>query len=177
MKEERNMSKSKIVGMMALIAFAMGIFLVGDALAGEKFKGRTVYHTLKWDPINVGDEDGHVVAAWEGKFIQMNIEGGFGDGWAGWETCLIDQNPKTAVGSIVCYGYVSDRDGDKYYYKAEGKWQKRGKPGTDGWEWWNKIVKGTGKFEGIQGKTTGQTYIVAKGQTYTVWEMEVELPR
>jgi Lipocalin-like domain len=30
------MSKFKIVGMMALIAFAMGIVLVGDALAQQK---------------------------------------------------------------------------------------------------------------------------------------------
>ena len=171
------MAKSKIVAMMALIVFAMGILLVGNALAGEKIKGRTVYHTLKREAIDVGDEDGHVVAVWEGKFIQTNLEGGFGDGLPGWETCLIDLNPKTGVGSIACYGYVADRDGDKYYYKAEGQWQKRGKPGTDGWDWWNKILKGTGKFEGIQGKTTGQTYFPVKGQTYTNWEMEVELPR
>ena len=32
------MSKSKIIGIMALIAFAMGIFLVGDAVAGERGK-------------------------------------------------------------------------------------------------------------------------------------------
>jgi hypothetical protein len=35
-KGEKNMSKSKIVGMMALIAFAMGIPLVGNALAGKE---------------------------------------------------------------------------------------------------------------------------------------------
>ncbi len=38
------MSKLKIVGMMALIAFAIGIFLVGDTLAGEKVKGRIVWY-------------------------------------------------------------------------------------------------------------------------------------
>ena len=36
------MSKFKIVGMMALIAFAMGIFFVGEAAAGSI--------SLAWDP-------------------------------------------------------------------------------------------------------------------------------
>jgi len=34
------MSKSKIVSMIALILFAIGIALVGAAMAGEKFKLR-----------------------------------------------------------------------------------------------------------------------------------------
>ena len=75
------MSKSKIVGMMALIIFAMGILLVGDAVAGEKFKCRTVAFTTKYQQIDVGDEDGHLVAVWEGKGIQNNREGKwFNDG-------------------------------------------------------------------------------------------------
>jgi hypothetical protein len=169
------MSKSRIIGMMALIAFGVGIVLVGDAVAGEKFKGkgRNVYHDLKFVPINVGDEDGHVVAVWEGKYIQTNLEGNLlGDGLPGHETCLIDLNPKTAVGSLVCYGYTTDRDGDKMFYKAEGKYLKRG-----GWESRSEYYKGTGKFEGIRGKGTAQTYYAAEGQAYVDWEGESELPR
>lgn len=43
------MSKSKIVGMTVLIAFAMGILLVGDVVAGEKVKGRNVWYGTKWE--------------------------------------------------------------------------------------------------------------------------------
>ena len=76
------MSKSKIVAMMPLVVFAMGILLVGNSVAGEKFKCRTAWFTTKWDPINVGDEKDHVVAVAEGKGIISNMEGKtFGEGW------------------------------------------------------------------------------------------------
>jgi len=163
------MSKSKIVGIMALIAFAMGIFLVGDAVAGEKVKGRTVYHTLKWDPINVGDEDGHVVGVWECKGIQTNMEGKwFNNGWVDIERGFSDVNVKTGVGSIFIYGEVTDKDGDKYYYKGEGKDFKSSR-----WE----IVKGTGKFEGIHGGGTAKIYFPAENLFYGDAEWDVELPR
>ncbi len=77
------MSKSKIVGMMALIAFAMGILLVGDAVAGENVKARTVTHNTKCQQIDVGDEDGHVVVVGEDKGVSTNLEGKwFADGWS-----------------------------------------------------------------------------------------------
>ena len=104
-KEKRNMSKSKIMGVMALIAFAMGILLVGNAVAGEKFKGRTVMYGTKWEQINVGDEDGHVVAVYESKGISTNLEGKqFFDGWPIRETGVMDINLKTGVGSGHGYG-------------------------------------------------------------------------
>ncbi len=51
---------------------------------------------------------------------------------------------------------------------------KRRKIGVWGGTW--KAVKGTGKFEGIQGKGTWQFYPVGD-QAYHDWEGEVELPR
>jgi hypothetical protein len=163
------MSKSKIVGIVALIAFTMGILLVGDVVAGEKFKCRIVWYVTKNEQINVGDETGHVVALREAKGIVSNIQGKtFGEGWVALNTALVDISPKTgATGS----GYLTwaDKDGDKIYMKWDLK-----PPGPHPLT----FFKGTGKFEGVQGKATfSLLYTRDPMQFYADWEGEVELPR
>jgi hypothetical protein len=92
----------------------------------------------------------------------------FDDGWLDIEKGFADVNLKTGLGSIVIYGYLTDRDGDKIYYKGEGKNFKSSR-----WE----IVKGTGKFEGIRGGGTAQLYFPAGDQMYADAEWDIELPR
>jgi len=163
------MSMSKIVAMMALIAFAMSIVLVGDALAGEKFKCRTVWVTTKVERINVDDEKGHAIVLGEAKGIISNMQGKtFGEGWLGWTVYYGDSRPKTG---FTGYGYLTltNKDGDKIYMKYESK-----PPGPDEWT----FFKGTGKFEGVQGKGTSSTvFTVDRTMWYVNWEGEVELPR
>jgi hypothetical protein len=169
MKEKggRNMSMSKIVAMMALIAFALGILLVGDVVAGEYFKCRGVYHTTKWEQINVGDEKDHVVAVSESKGMYSNMEGKtFGEGWLGVCVGFLDISPKTGP---IGNGYVtmSDTDGNKAYLKYDQK-------GFSG-EW--AFFKGTGMFEGIRGKGIYfWTPTADSMQGYVDLEGEVELP-
>jgi hypothetical protein len=166
------MFKSKIVGIMALIVFAIGIVWVGDALGGEKVKGRTVHSNTKWQHIDAGDEDGHVAAIFESKGVQSVSEGRkLFDGVVYRQTGLLDMNLKTGLGSGHYFWDITDKDGDKYYGTAEGKAVKAGY-----WVGTTKIAKGTGKFKGIQGKGTWQWYAVGD-QGYSDWEMEVELPR
>jgi hypothetical protein len=168
------MSKSKIIAMMALIVFATGIILVNCAVAGEKVKGRTVTHNIKWQQIDVGDADGHVVAIEENKGVSANLEGKwFADGWSFRETGLYDINLKTGIGSAHGYGDYTDRDGNKWYFTWEGKAVK-GEKYAWGGTW--KAVKGTGKFEGIHGGGTWQNYQVGD-QGYFDWEGDIELPR
>jgi hypothetical protein len=115
------MSKSKIVAMMALIAFAVSIFLVGNAVAGEKVKWRDVWVTKKWEQINVADEKDHVIALWEGSGITCNLEGKtFLDGWAANGAAITDINPKTGA---IAKGYntYTNKDGDKIYLTFEQK--------------------------------------------------------
>jgi hypothetical protein len=168
------MSKSKIVGMMALIAFAMGIVMVGDVVAGEYVKGHLIKHHTKWQQINVGDEDGHVLVVHESKGVNTIIEG------PNWfndclyrDTTLADINLKTFLGSSKTYAEITDRDGNKWYFTPEGKSIKEGKYAWGG-TW--KTIKGTGKFEGIQGKGTWKWYAVGD-QAIIDWEGEIELPR
>jgi hypothetical protein len=147
----------------------MGIFLVGDAVAGEKIKCRTVWVNTKWVQINVGDEKDHVVAVGESKGIISNMQGKtFGDGWLGWCGITCDISPKIGVNGNG-YMTLTDKDGDKIYMKAVRK-----PAGPNPWT----FFKGTGKFEGIQGKGTFSDNLTADPTlVYTDWEGEVELPR
>jgi hypothetical protein len=114
-----NMSKSKIVAMMTLVVFAISIFLVGNAVAGERFKCRGVFYTTKWEQINVGDEKDHVVAVSESKGMYSNMEGKtFGEGWLGWSGYIADISPKTGMTGSG-YMTLTDKDGDKIYMKPE----------------------------------------------------------
>jgi len=163
------MSKFKIVGMIILIAFAMGILLVGDVVAGEKFKCRGFKYSTKAEQINVGDEKGHILMLFENTGIHSNMQGKtFCDGWLDWDSGVLDINPKTGI-SGNGYLTLTDKDGDKIYMKWDMK-----PAGPNEWT----FFKGTGKFEGIRGKGTYSTVFTADPKlTYADWEGEVELPK
>jgi hypothetical protein len=175
-KKEGMMSRYKIMALVVIFTFVIGLTLLGDALA-EKVKARNVMHGVKWEQVNVGDEDGHVIAVAEAKGITTNLEGKwFADGFAYHDTSLYDINLKTGLGSGQGYGDLTDKDGDKYYWTWEGKLLKGGKLGTGYWTGTWTIVRGIGKFEGIRGKGPFQGYIVG-GDNMADWEGDVELRR
>jgi hypothetical protein len=176
-KEERNMSKSKIIAMMALTAFAMSIFLVGDAVAGEKFKGRTIDYATKWEQVGVPGNEKHLMAVAETKGISSNKEGkAYGEGTVERSVGVFDIDLKTETGFAHGYREITDRDGDKIYYRWEGT-RIKGKLWGSQWDGKSTILRGTGKYEGIQGKGTWSYHNPAPMQTVTDWEIEVELPR
>jgi hypothetical protein len=167
------MSKSKIVGIMALIVFAVGILLAGDALAGEYVKGRTPLYRVNWQQIEVGDQEGHVYAIYESKGILTIMQGKpIFDGLPLKQGGFLDINLKSGAGYAHGFDVVIDKDGDKVFDTWEGK------PGKGGlWEGTWTYTGGTGKWQGIQGKGTWVTHEVAPGQSYDEWEGEYELPR
>ena len=167
------MSKSKIVGIMALMAFITGIFLAADGGAGEKFIGRTVKHLLKWEQINVGDEEGHVIVLFEGKGISTDLQGkSYTDGWVEHEEGLFDMNNKTGAGSCQGYSEFASKEGEKIYIK----W-KCGPTNVANGTW--TFFKGTGKYEGIRGGGTWAPGPPSSDPGYfsSHWEGEAELPR
>ncbi len=171
------MSKSKIVGIMALIVFAMGTLMVGNAVAGEKFKGRTVWHNVKWETIDVPGEEKHLMVVMEHRGISSNKEGkAFGEAVVWREVMVLDMDLKSETG--FGHGYVewTDRDGDKIYYRIEGR-RIKGKYWASTWEGKYIILRGTGKYEGIKGEGTESLYAIAPKQMYEDWEIDVELPR
>jgi len=170
------MSKSKIVGIMALVAFAISIFLVGNAVAGEKHKLSAVFHQEKWEQMNVGEEEGHLIALWHGKGVIRNKEGKpFLEGAVTQPRCYIDLDSKAGLGSLYFYQEDTDRDGDKLYSKGPGTW-KKGKLGPY-WEGTFTFTGGTGKYKGIQGSGVWKNYPASPDLGYADWELDLELPR
>jgi hypothetical protein len=104
-----------------LLIFALGIVVAGDALAGEKVRGRNVYYTTKWQQIAVGDEEGHILAVSEAKSITTILRGKtIPDGLVGRSVGLWDMG-KTGVRSYRVYEEFTDKDGDKIYCEAKGE--------------------------------------------------------
>jgi len=169
------MSRFRIFTVMALFIFALGLALVGEAVAGEKCKGRNANYTVKSHSIEVADEEGHILNVSESKGILIIFEGvqakKLWDGIALTTWGVFDLNVKTGQG--CGHGIVErvDRDGDKVWSTWEGRSEKGGWRGTV------VHVRGTGKFEGIKGKGTWVSISVGPNQGYTDWDSEVEWPR
>ena len=51
------MSKSKIIVLTGLMILAFCISTIGNAVAGERVKCRTVKYTVKIELVDVGDEE------------------------------------------------------------------------------------------------------------------------
>ena len=166
------MSKSKIAGIIALIAFAMGILLVENSVAAEKFKWRVVWYMTKVQSVDVPGEEGRIMLIREDKGVLTVLQGSkLMDGMAGVNVPCVDVNIKTGTGFGHGVILFTDRDGDKMYWAYEGK-------GENGpWSGPATAVRGTGKFEGLKGKATWFEVDVAPNQFYVDWEGEMELPK
>ena len=157
--------------LIALMVTAFCMSAISTGMAGEKHKGRTVYHSTKWSQTEIGDEEGHIIAHNESKGIHTNFDGKwFRNGWLISEFGLADVNFKTGFGSAHGYSVDTDKDGNKLYMK----WECKVEEGV--WKCKQTLIKGTGKFEGIQGKGPASCYILSPDQWYVDWELEVELP-
>jgi len=161
------MSKSKIVGMMGLIAFTMGILLIGNSLAGEKGKVAsridylaTVVHTIK-----VPDMEDHTIWLVEAKGIYFSEK---------WGNALVYQifTWDSIKGSGPCRGY--DRWAFPDGSTIDGPWE--GKSTGASVEGTLTLIKGTGKFEGIQGKGKFKAQMLSADQYYGHQEIDYTLP-
>lgn len=169
--KEGEMFRSRVFACVALITLAFLLFTVADALAGW-YKGRTVFYNTKWEQIEVGDEEGHVVAVGEGKGIFTGVQGDMkGDGAIERTSGYYDINFKTGVGTAWGYSEITYPDGDKSYARWEGRMVGKGlAEGTF------IILKGTGKLEGIQGKGTWVSHRLTPTQRYSDVEGEIVWP-
>jgi len=162
----------RMLVLTGLAIFFLGIAAVGNAAAGEKLKVRNVWYGVKWEPIDVGDEKGHLIALLEGKGIQTVLEGeSFQDGSVVREMGLADINTETGTGHARGYIEVTDRDGDKYYVSWEGMQLSAGY-----WEGGLICGNGAGKYQGINGEGTWSAHVVAPMQWYSEWDVDVNFP-
>ena len=66
------MLRYKLFALFTVILFALGIGVIDCAVAGEKAKGHATSITTKWHQIEVGDEEGHIIAVYEAKQVWIN---------------------------------------------------------------------------------------------------------
>ena len=163
------MSASKIISTTVAIIFFWGIYTLDCAEAGEKVKAHGASFTVKWEQMEVGDEEGHVIAIYEQK--QIYIDEITGERTPSTTIGILDLNTKTGEGSGNGYGVSFYKGGDKTFRSWEGK-----SVGPGHWHGTYKVIKGTGKYEAIKGGGTWDSYYVAPQQSYMEVEGEVEMP-
>jgi hypothetical protein len=170
LKGGKAMFRQKIFSVITVVLFVFGTAMIDCAMAGEKFTAHGVSFTTSWKQVEVGDEEGHVIAIQEQK--QLYIDDKTGQKMVSTSSNLVDINLKTGLGSLKGYGVETYPNGDKAIRTHEGK-----PAGKDHWKGTWSIIKGTGKLEGLKGRGTWDSYYMGQGQpSYMEVEGEMEMP-
>ena len=170
------MSRFKLIAFIALITLAFGFALVGEALAGESGKVlvRDVFFAQGYlASTKVADAEGHAMNLLEAKGMSFSDK---------WGPCLlvlsVVQDYTKGVGpydGYIHYTY-SDSSTITIRIKGEGKAAGPGATGSASGEGTWTYLKGTGKFEGIQGGGTREYWVLGPGQWYADATGEYKLP-
>jgi len=165
------MSWAKIISAIALIIFVLGISTIDSALAGEKQKVKShgAVFNGKVEKIEVGDEEGHILAIYDAK--QIYFDEITNKKIVGMAVNFMDINIKTGQGFVQGYGSTTDKDGDEIFRTHKGK-----PVGKGHWKGTWVYFKGTGKYKGITGKGTWESYALSLKESYIEIEGEIEIP-
>jgi hypothetical protein len=169
------MKAIRVMAFVTLIGFALGIALVGDALAGERGKvvSRDVHFAASFSSAKVPDTEGHAIYLLEAKGMSFNEK---------WGPCLLALSGAgdytKGLGPSDGYTHYAFPDGSTITskWKGETKTVGRGITGGGGGEATWTYIKGTGRFEGIKGGGTSKYWVLGPGQWYTDGEGEYTLP-
>ena len=169
------MSKSKIIGLIALICLALSVSATPNALSEEKGKwaSRVVWFAPGFESASVPDVEGHTIYLIKAKGIS------FGEKWGPALAIMSGAGDFTkGVGPHEVYAHLTFPDGSTITTKAKGVQTGAGTgiTGGGGGEGTWTFVKGTGKFEGIKGGGTYKYSVVGPGQWYVDNEGEYTLP-
>lgn len=124
---------------------------------------------VKWEQIEVGDEEGHVIGISESKEIYINET--TGEKGIAVSIGLIDINPKMGQASGHGYGIDFSKDGSKIFRSWEGKAVGKGH-----WQGVWSVIKGTGSNEGATGGGTWDSYSLGPQHSYLEVEGEMNVP-
>jgi hypothetical protein len=165
------MSRSKFISATTMIIFIFTIAMVNCALAGEKIKIKQHGASFndKWEQIEVGDEKGHVLAVYNATQIYFNEI--TGEKYASSTVNTMDINLKTGQGFVQGYGVTTYKNGDKTIRAHKGK-----PVGKGHWKGTWELVKGTGKYEGVTGGGTWDSYSLGQGKSHMEVEGEMQMP-
>jgi len=169
------MKAIRVVAFMALVGLVVGIATVGDAVAGERGKvvSRDVHFAAGFPSAKVPDTEGHAIYLIDAKGMSFNEK---------WGPCLLVLSGAgdytKGLGPSEGYTHYTFPDGSTITskWKGEAKTVGRGITGSGGGEGTWAYIKGTGRFEGIQGGGTFEYRVLGPGQWYGDWEGEYTLP-
>jgi hypothetical protein len=159
----------KVLTALSMIFFILGIAMIGSAGAGEKVKATATSVRTKWQPIQVNDEEGHVIAVYENTNVYSKDKNG--EIPTGVSSGVIDMNVKTGKGTLKGYVVSTYPNGDKLFTRTEG--QLIGKGQAEGTY---KYVGGTGNMEGAKGSGIWKSKSLAPGISFLEVEGEREIP-
>lgn len=164
------MSWIKNITLIAFIIFVFSLSLLEFALAGEKIKLHGSSFITEWQQLEVGDTEGHVMAIFKAKQIYLNEINN--EKFTSSEVNTMDINLKTGQGSVKGYGVSEYMNGDITTRKYKGR-----SVGKNHWKGTWTFVKGTGKYDGVEGGGTWDSYSMGRGKpSYIEVEGEMELP-
>jgi len=163
------MHRARLLTVLTVVLFISGTAMPTLAIAGEKFKAHGAGTTVKWEQIEVGDVEGHVIGITQNKAVYFNEL--TGEITPHISVGLMDFNLNTGIGSGHGYGISILKNGDKRITRWEGKFVEKGHmKGT------LTLIMGTGKLQGIKGGGTWESHDLGSGQSYIETEGEMEIP-
>ena len=136
-----------------------------------KVTGRNFYYATNIQIISVGDVEGHVIFVYEAKGIS------FGELWGAAslkESATGDRMKGLGPGEGYTVATYPDGSTTTVRFKGEATSAEGGR-GVEGEGTWT-YLRGTGKFQGIQGGGTFKYRVLVPGQWYSDIEGEYALP-
>jgi hypothetical protein len=164
------MSRSKLFAVLIVVPFVLVVAMIDGAVAAEKVNLQGTSVTTNSQSMEVGDEEGHMLIIFESKQIYINQN--TGEKSVSTTKNMMDINVKTGQGTLKGYGETTYPNGDKIFRVHEGK-----PVGKGHWQGTHSYLKGTGKYEGVKGKGTWDSYSLAPQMSYMEIDGEVEMPK
>jgi hypothetical protein len=161
------MSKSRIYAAVIALIMIFGFSTMDFVVAGETVKTKASGTSIntKWNEIEVGDEEGHVIAVFQNT--QAWVLEPDGATTTQFSRGTMDLHKKTGQGTMQGYSIMTYPGGDKRYASFDGKIAGKGK-----WEGTYTDIGGTGKFEGCKGGGTWKTQSLGPGISHIEAEGE-----
>jgi len=159
-----------VIGFVTIISVLFTGF-IECVVAGEtiKVKGTATSVRTKWHSIEVGDEEGHIIAIFENTNVYLSDKSD--ERPTGLSTGFVDMNVKTGKGTIKGYVVSTYPNGDKLFTKTEGKLIGKGQAEGTG-----VYIGGTGNWEGVKGSAVWKSKSLAPGVSFMEIEGEREIP-
>ena len=161
------MFRFRIFSMTIALIIVFGIGTIDCTMAGEtvKIKSSGTSINTKWNQIEVGDVEGHVVAVFQNTQV-WSVET-TGETTTAFARGTMDLNRKTGQGTMEGYSIMTFPSGDKRFSSFEGKIIGKGR-----WKGTYTDMDGTGKYKGITGGGTWESKSLARGISHITAEGE-----